>query len=78
MIRQLNRQIGRRSYERIALTRNKLATLEKVEIADSGDAVTPEEAVKCLFVLEFLGSQRDYSETELEEELVQHPAESIG
>jgi hypothetical protein len=46
--------------------------LEKAEIAESGDAITPEEAIKDPFVLEFLGLKDEYSETELEEGLVQH------
>ena len=35
-IHQLNRQIGSQFYERIALSRNKAAMLEKAEIAESG------------------------------------------
>lgn len=46
--------------------------LEKAEIAESGDTVTPEEAIKDPFVLEFLGLKDEYSETELEEALIQH------
>jgi hypothetical protein len=46
--------------------------LEKAEIAESGDAITPEEAIKDPFVLEFLGFKDEYSETELEEGLIQH------
>lgn len=71
-IRQLDRQIGSQYYERIALSRNKAAMLEKAEIAESGDAITPEEAIKDPFVLEFLGLKDEYSETELEEGLIQH------
>jgi predicted nuclease of restriction endonuclease-like (RecB) superfamily len=59
-------------YERIALSRNKAAMLEKAEVAVSGDIVTPEEAIKDPFVLEFLGLKDEYSETELEEGLIQH------
>jgi predicted nuclease of restriction endonuclease-like (RecB) superfamily len=71
-VRQLDRQIGSQFYERIALSHNKAAMLEKAEIAESGDAITPEEAIKDPFVLEFLGLKDEYSETELEEGLVQH------
>lgn len=71
-VRQLDRQIASQFYERIALSRNKAAMLEKAEVAESGDAVTPEEAIKDPFVLEFLGLKDEYSETELEEGLVQH------
>ncbi|MGC2501592.1 MAG: PDDEXK nuclease domain-containing protein, partial [Silvibacterium sp.] len=71
-IRQLDRQIGSQFYERIALSRNKAAMLEKAETAVSGDIVTPEEAIKDPFVLEFLGLKDEYSEIELEEGLIQH------
>jgi predicted nuclease of restriction endonuclease-like (RecB) superfamily len=71
-IRQLDRQIGSQFYERIALSRNKAAMLEKAETAVSGDIVTPEEAIKDPFVLEFLGLKDEYSETELEEGHIQH------
>ena len=54
-IRQLDRQIGSQFYERIALSKNKAAMLEKAETAVAGDIVTPEEAIKDPFVLEFLG-----------------------
>jgi predicted nuclease of restriction endonuclease-like (RecB) superfamily len=71
-IRQLNRQIGSQFYERIALSRNKVAMLTKAEIADTSDTVTPEEAIKDPFVLEFLGLKDEYSETDLEAALIQH------
>lgn len=71
-IRQLDRQIQSQFYERIALSRNKAAMLKKAEIAVPGDAVTPEEAIKDPFVLEFLDLKDEYSESELEEALIRH------
>jgi predicted nuclease of restriction endonuclease-like (RecB) superfamily len=71
-ISQLDRQIGSQFYERIALSGNKAAMLEKAEVAESGDAVTPEEAIKDPFVLEFLDLRDEYSETDLEQALIQH------
>lgn len=71
-VRQLDRQIGSQFYERISLSRNKAAMLEKGEKPDSGDALLPEEAIKDPFVLEFLGLKDEYSETELEEALIRH------
>jgi predicted nuclease of restriction endonuclease-like (RecB) superfamily len=71
-VRQLDRQIGSQFYERIALSRNKAAMLEKVERADSGDTITPEEAIKDPYVLEFLDLKDEYSESDLEEALIQH------
>ena len=56
-IRQLDRQIGSQFYERIALSQNKAAMLEKAAISEPSDLVTPKEAIKDPFVLEFLRSQ---------------------
>ena len=64
-VRQLDRQIGSQFYERIALSRNKAAMLEKAVIAEAGDTITPEEAIKDPFVLEFLDLKDEYSETQL-------------
>ncbi len=71
-VRQLDRQIQSQFYERIALSQNKAALLKKAEIAAPGDAVTPEEAIKDPFVLEFLGLKDEYSESELEDALIRH------
>ncbi len=71
-IRQLDRQIGSQFYERIALSRNKAAMLKKTETAEANDTVAPEEAIKDPFVLEFLNLKDEYSESDLEEALIQH------
>lgn len=71
-IRQLNRQIESQFYERIALSKNKAAMLKKAESAQPDDAVTPEEAIKDPFVLEFLDLKDEYSESDLEEALIRH------
>jgi predicted nuclease of restriction endonuclease-like (RecB) superfamily len=76
-IRQLNRQIGSQFYERIALSRNKAAMLQKAETAEPGDTITPEEAIKDPFVLEFLDLKDQYSESDLEEALIQHLADFL-
>lgn len=65
-IRQLDRQIGSQFYERTALSRHKVAMLKKGERAQRGDAVTPKEAIKDPYVLEFLDLKDEYSESELE------------
>jgi predicted nuclease of restriction endonuclease-like (RecB) superfamily len=69
-VRQLDRQIGSQFYERIALSRNKSAMLKKAANSEPGDDVTPEEAIKDPFVLEFLDLKDEYSELELEESLI--------
>jgi predicted nuclease of restriction endonuclease-like (RecB) superfamily len=71
-IRELDRQIGSQFYERIALSRNKAAMLQKSETPEPGDIITPEEAIKDPFVLEFLDLKDEYSESDLEEALIQH------
>ncbi len=69
-VRQLDRQIGSQFYERIALSQNKAAMLEKAETSQPSDAVTPEEAIKDPYVLEFLDLTDEYSESDLEEALI--------
>jgi predicted nuclease of restriction endonuclease-like (RecB) superfamily len=70
-IRQLDRQIGSQVYERIALSKNKAAMLEKVQRSEPYDLAAPEEAIKDPFVLEFLNLRDEYSESDLEEALIQ-------
>lgn len=74
---QLNRQIASQFYERTALSNNKAAMLEKGEVAEPGDALTPEQAIKDPFVLEFLNLKDEYSESDLEEALIRHLADFL-
>lgn len=76
-IAQLNRQIGSQFYERTALSTNKAAMLEKGEVAEPSDALTPEQAIKDPFVLEFLNLKDEYSESDLEDALIQHLADFL-
>jgi hypothetical protein len=64
-VRQLDRQINSQFYERTALSKNKVAMLKQAEQAESGDLITPEEAIKDPFVLEFLNLKDQYSESDL-------------
>jgi predicted nuclease of restriction endonuclease-like (RecB) superfamily len=66
----LDRQISSQFYERLALSQNKAAMLEKAEDSEPSDIVTPEEAIKDPFILEFLDLKDEYSESELEEALI--------
>src|ERR1700732_3219615 len=59
-VRQLDRQIGSQFYERLALSKNKAAMLEKVENSSPSDVEKPEEAIKDPFVLEFLNLKDEY------------------
>ncbi len=76
-VRQLDRQIGSQFYERVALSKNKAAMLKKAEKAESHDLMTPEEAIKDPFVLEFLALKDEYSENDLEEALIQRLADFL-
>ncbi len=71
-VRQLDRQIDSQFFERAALSRNKAKLLRQGEQPGPGDALTPEEAIRDPFVLEFLDLKDDYSELELEEALIRH------
>jgi predicted nuclease of restriction endonuclease-like (RecB) superfamily len=71
-VRQLNRQIDSQFYERTALSRNKVAMLARSASGDVKVTLTPEEAIKDPFVLEFLDLKDEYSESALEAALVQH------
>lgn len=76
-VRQLDRQISSQFYERTALSRDKAAMLQKAEVAVPSDTITPEQALKDPFVLEFLNLKDEYSESELEEALIQHLADFL-
>ncbi len=69
-VRQLDRQIGSQFYERTALSKNKAAMLTKGAVAKPEDAISPDEAVKDPYVLEFLDLKDEYSESQLEEALI--------
>lgn len=66
-VRQLERQITTKFYERALLSKNKAALL-KTGIPE--DPLSPEEEIKDPFVLEFLGLKDEYSESGMEEALI--------
>ena len=76
-VRQLERQINSQFYERTALSRKKAAMLEKAGQIAGADVLTPEEAIKDPFVLEFLDLKDEYSESDLEDALIQHLADFL-
>ena len=71
-VRQLDRQIASLFYERTALSRDKAAMLRKGAKVRLEDAVAADEEVRDPLVLEFLGLKDEYSETDLEDALLQH------
>lgn len=76
-VRQLDRQISSQLYERLALSHNKAALLKKAADVQPGDRLTPEEAIRDPFVLEFLDIKDEYSESDLEEALIRHLADFL-
>ncbi|MBO4119576.1 DUF1016 family protein [Cupriavidus gilardii] len=76
-VRQLARQINSQFYERALLSRNKAGMLQGAALVATDDLVTAEQAIKDPFVLEFLGLKDEYSESELEEALIQHLADFL-
>ena len=76
-VRQLDRQVNSQFYERIALSQNKAAMLQKIEPPEESDALTPEQAIKDPFVLEFLNLKDEYSESDLEDALIAHLADFL-
>lgn len=71
-VRQLSRQMNSQFYERIALSRNKVAMLEKAEQPDDEAPDDFGTSIQDPFVLEFLNLKDEYSETDLEEALIRH------
>jgi predicted nuclease of restriction endonuclease-like (RecB) superfamily len=69
-VRQLDRQINSQFYERTALSKNKAAMLVKGAVPKPVDAVTPDDAIKDPYVLEFLDLKDEYSESDLEQALI--------
>ena len=71
-VRQLARQLDSQFYERTALSRNRTAMLRKGQIPHTADAVTIDEEIKDPLVLEFLDLKDEYSESDLEQKLINH------
>ena len=71
-VRQLARQINSQFYERTALSQNRAAMLTSGQQQRTEDVVLPDQQFKDPFVLEFLDLKDEYSESDLEEALIQH------
>jgi predicted nuclease of restriction endonuclease-like (RecB) superfamily len=66
-VRQLDRQIASQFYERSKAARRALVTKSKPEYE-----LSPDGHIRDPFVLEFLGLKDEYSESELEDALIEH------
>ena len=71
-VRQLDRQISTLFFERPLASKNKKVMLEKGSVPEAGDVLTAEQEIKDPLVLEFLGLKDEYSETDLENALIEH------
>lgn len=69
-VRKLNRQISTQFYQRTLLSKNKAALLQKENASLPSDQLTSGEAIKDPYVLEFLNLKDEYSESDLEEALI--------
>lgn len=71
-VRQLDRQMSSLFFERALMSKNKAKVLAKGSKKEKSDNVSVEEEIKNPFVLEFLNLKDEYSESDLEEALIQH------
>jgi predicted nuclease of restriction endonuclease-like (RecB) superfamily len=71
-VRQLDRQISTLLFERTGTAKNKTAVLARGRAANPADALTPAEAIRDPYLLEFLDLKDEYAETDLEEAIVRH------
>ena len=71
-VRELQRQINTLSYERLGLSTDKELSFEKIKQAIA--VQTPQDAIKDMYVFEFLGlsSQQFFDENDLESALITH------
>ncbi len=71
-VRQLDRQVGTQFYERTAHSSDPERLLARAQRPQESDRLTAEEEVRDPYVLEFLNLKDEYSETELEDALIEH------
>lgn len=76
-VRQLDRQVNAMFYERTALSRDKATMLLRGANELPDDAVNPQSALRDPFILEFLNLKDEYSETDLEDALIDHLTEFL-
>ena len=70
--RELDRQLSSQLYERLALSRNKVAVLRKANGVRPPETLAVEEELRDPLVLEFLNLEDEYSESDLEAALIRH------
>lgn len=73
--RELDRQINSLLFERVALSKDKIAVLECAK----GEIAKPEEQIKDPYVLEFLNlkEEKSYAESDIEQAMIDHLQEFL-
>lgn len=71
-VRQLDRQISTQFFERAANSKQPAALLARGQTPKPEDAVSVEEAIRDPYLLEFLNLKDEYSESDLEDALIEH------
>jgi len=71
-VRQLDRQISTQFFERTSHSKRQAAMLIRGRQPRPEDAVSVEEEVRDPYLLEFLNLKDEYSETDLEDALIEH------
>lgn len=71
-VRQLDRQIGTEFFERTAHSKQQAAMLARGQKPKPEDAVSVEDEIRDPYLLEFLNLNDEYSESDLEDALIEH------
>jgi len=71
-VRQLDCQISTQFFERTSHSRQQAAMLARGQKPKPEDAVSAQDEVRDPYLLEFLNLKDEYSETDLEEALIEH------
>jgi predicted nuclease of restriction endonuclease-like (RecB) superfamily len=71
-VRQLDRQISTQFFERTAHSKQQAAMLARGQKPKPEDAVRVEDEIRDPYLLEFLNLKDEYSESELEDAMIEH------
>jgi predicted nuclease of restriction endonuclease-like (RecB) superfamily len=71
-VRQLDRQISTQFFERSSLSKQQAAMLARGQKPKPEDAVSVDDEIRDPYLLEFLNLKDEYSESELEDALIEH------
>jgi predicted nuclease of restriction endonuclease-like (RecB) superfamily len=71
-VRQLDRQISTQYFERTAHSKHPAALLKRAAKPDPADIPSVEDELRNPYLLEFLNLKDEYSETDLEDALIEH------